>query len=101
MENNTARKLLKQDLGISTSAYDDSLDATITRAQAAIERQGIALPTETQEGEEVLTIESTMLVVQYAAHLWRSRKGEDKRMPASLRFDLNNMYIQQNAETEG
>ena len=43
-----------------------------------------------------------MLVVQYAAFLWRGRKGEDRRMPASLRFDLNNLYIQQNGTgTEG
>lgn len=97
-----ALKLLKLDLGISTSAYDESLKAYLKRSQAAIERQGITLPTETKDGEEVLTVESTMLVVQYAAFLWRGRKGEDRRMPASLRFDLNNLYIQQNGNgTEG
>ena len=97
-----ALKLLKLDLGISTSAYDESLTAYLKRSQAAIERQGITLPTEETEGEAALTIESTMLVVQYAAFLWRGRKGEDRRMPASLRFDLNNLYIQQNGTgTEG
>ena len=97
-----ALKLLKLDLGISTSAYDESLTAYLKRSQAAIERQGITLPTEQVVVETGLTIESTMLVVQYAAFLWRGRKGEDKRMPASLRFDLNNLYIQQNGNgTEG
>lgn len=97
-----ALKLLKLDLGISTSAYDESLKAYLKRSQAAIERQGITLPTEETDEGTVLTIESTMLVVQYAAFLWRGRKGEDRRMPASLRFDLNNLYIQQNGNgTEG
>lgn len=97
-----ALKLLKLDLGISTSAYDESLTAYLKRSQAAIERQGITLPTEETDEGEALTIESTMLVVQYAAFLWRGRKGEDRRMPASLRFDLNNLYIQQNGTgTEG
>lgn len=97
-----ALKLLKLDLGISTSAYDESLKAYLKRSQAAIERQGITLPTEETDDGTVLTIESTMLVVQYAAFLWRGRKGEDRRMPASLRFDLNNLYIQQNGNgTEG
>ena len=97
-----ALKLLKLDLGISTSAYDESLTAYLKRSQAAIERQGITLPTEQVDVETALTIESTMLVVQYAAFLWRGRKGEDRRMPASLRFDLNNLYIQQNGNgTEG
>lgn len=97
-----ALKLLKLDLGISTSAYDESLTAYLKRSQAAIERQGITLPTEETDEGTALTIESTMLVVQYAAFLWRGRKGEDRRMPASLRFDLNNLYIQQNGNgTEG
>lgn len=97
MDYTTALKLLKQDLGISTSAYDELLKGQLTRAQKAIERQGITLDTEETDGQVSLTIDSTMLLVQYAAYFWRSRKGEDPGMPASLRFDLNNRYIQQHA----
>lgn len=89
-----ALELLKLDLGISTTAYDNSLNGHIDRALAAIEREGIAL------GEN-LNIDEQMLVVQYAAYMWRSRKGEDTGMPRSLRWDLNNRFIKKNAgETE-
>ena len=89
-----ALELLKLDLGISTTAYDNSLKGHIERALAAIEREGITLG----DGD----IDEQMLVVQYAAYMWRSRKGEDTGMPRSLRWDLNNRFIKENAgETEG
>lgn len=88
-----ALSLLKMDLGITATAYDNNLNGQIDRAAAAIEREGITLSEENP-------IEDIMLVVQFAAYLWRSRKGEDTGMPRSLRYELNNRFVKQNADTE-
>lgn len=79
--------LLKLDLTISTAAYDQLLNGLIDRAIKAIEREGITLRND--------LVADQMIVVQYAAYLWRKRKGEDTGMPRSLRYELNNLYVAQ------
>ena len=81
--------LLKLDLTISTAAYDQLLNGLIDRAIKAIEREGITLKND--------LVADQMIVVQYAAYLWRKRKGEDTGMPRSLRYELNNLYVAQHA----
>lgn len=81
--------LLKLDLTISTAAYDQLLNGLIDRAIKAIEREGITL------GNDLVA--DQMIVVQYAAYLWRKRKGEDTGMPRSLRYELNNLWVAQHA----
>ena len=82
--------LLKLDLAISTAAYDQLLNGLIDRAIEAIKREGITLGDDSTADQ--------MIVVQYAAHLWRKRKGEDTGMPRSLRYELNNLWVAQHAE---
>lgn len=85
--------LLKLDLTISTAAYDQLLNGLIDRAIKAIEREGITLEND--------LVADQMIVVQYAAYLWRKRKGEDTGMPRSLRYELNNLWVAQHADEEG
>lgn len=85
--------LLKLDLTISTAAYDQLLNGLIDRAIKAIEREGITLEND--------LVADQMIVVQYAAYLWRKRKGEDTGMPRSLRYELNNLWVAQHAAEEG
>ena len=87
MEKVEILKLVKLDLTMSTSAYDDYLNGLIDRAKAAIKMEGINL--NLKETADV------MLLVQYAAYLWRKRKGEDLAMPRSLRYALNNYHVSQ------
>lgn len=71
---------LKVDLGISTDAYNDRLITYIETAQARIAEEGVTLTD---------SVEDTLLTVQYAAWLWRSR-DTGKGMPRMLRYALNN-----------
>lgn len=71
---------LKIDLGITTDAYDERLAEYLEAAAAAITREGVTLED---------TGEDAMLVIIYAAWLWRKRDNGDG-MPRMLRWQLNN-----------
>lgn len=71
---------LKVDLGITTDAYNDRLITYLETAQARIEEEGIVLND---------SVEDTLLTVQYAAWMWRTR-DTGKAMPRMLRLELNN-----------
>lgn len=75
--------MLKNDLQISSTALDTMLSALITQAQAAIAREGITLTN---------SVEDSMLVVQYAAYVYRQRR-DNTGMPRFLRWMLNNRLI--------
>ena len=75
--------MLKIDLQISSTALDTMLSALITQAQAAIAREGITLTN---------SVEDDMLVVQYAAYVYRQRR-DNTGMPRFLRWMLNNRLI--------
>lgn len=82
-------KLLKTDLQISATAYDEYLEEMINLAKTSIETEGIRL-----EG----TREDNMLVEMYAAHLYRKRKENQNEMPRMLRWQLNNKLMSQKAK---
>lgn len=79
--------ILKTDLQISVTAYDEYLKNIISFARTAIQKEGIKL--------DESSTEHGMLVESYAAYLYRKRKGENTSMPRSLRYALNNELMHQ------
>lgn len=84
-----AKKLsvLKQDLQQMTTANDALLMNLLRQAKSAIETEGITLT----EGD----IGSDMMVIQYAAYLFRKRAAPETEMPRFLRWNMNNMLFRQ------
>lgn len=83
--------VLKTDLGISASAYDQYLTNIISLATTAISREGIELI----RGKDGWPNEDGMLIEMYSAYLYRKRREESANMPRSLRYALNNRLISQ------
>lgn len=81
--------ILKNDLQMITSANDNYLLKLLELSEAEIKREGIVL-----EGN----IESDMVIIHYAAYLFRKRAGTDTSMPRFLRYELNNMLFSQKAK---
>lgn len=78
--------ILKKDLQMLTSANDEYLLILLDQAEKLIEREGVKLMDD---------IESDMLVIQYAAYLFRKRAGTETAMPRFLRFQINNLLFSQ------
>lgn len=72
--------LLKVDLGITATAYDDRLIQYIQTAEKEITREGVKL-TE--------SIDDVNLTVMYAAWMWR-RRDTGEGMPRMIRWQINN-----------
>lgn len=72
--------MLKIDLGITTTAYDDRLHQYLETAKAEIEREGVTLSAESAPDGN--------LVIQYAAWMWR-RRDTGEGMPRMLRWQMN------------
>ena len=89
MDNADKLRILKLDLQIATSAYDELLLQMISSAEGMISREGIVLDDKNAE--------DTQLVVMYAAYLYRRRRDENPAMPRMLRFALNNRLFSQKA----
>lgn len=79
--------MLKVDLGITGTAYDDRLSQYISSAEQMIGTEGITL-TDSAEDKQ--------LVVSYAAWLWR-RRDSGNGMPRMLRYLLNNRLFSEKA----
>lgn len=79
-------QILKNDLQMMTDSNDAYLSQLLDFAKAQIEREGIVLSN---------TIECNMLVVQYAAYLFRKRGSGETAMPSFLRYSLNNLLLAQ------
>ena len=77
-------EILKMDLQMLTDSNDDYLKILLKQAQAQVKREGIE-----PNGE----IEGDMVVIQYAAYLFRKRASGDAAMPRYLRLQLNNMKV--------
>lgn len=77
----TMLSLLKIDLGITTTAYDDRLTVYLESAIAQIQREGAGL--------DLSDAEDMSLVVMYAAWMWR-RRDTGEGMPRMIRYALNN-----------
>lgn len=74
-------EMLKVDLGITTTAYDERLAEYVKSAQTEITRQGATL--------DDSSVSDAQLVVMYAAWMWRRRDTGDG-MPRMIRYALNN-----------
>lgn len=78
--------VLKKDLQMLTDSNDDYLNILLTQAKAQVQREGVDLS---------VGIEGDMVVIQYAAYLFRKRASGETAMPRFLRLQLNNMKISQ------
>lgn len=74
--------LLKVDLGIRATAYDERLMALITSAVNEISREGVTVDLDRDYD----------LVIMYAAWSWRKRDTMEG-MPRMLRYALNNRIL--------
>ena len=86
------KTMLKTDLGISSTAYDERLGQYITSAKAEIEREGVTFP-------ETLPVDDMQLIVMYAAWMWR-RRDDMSGMPRMIRYALNNRIFSQKMKEE-
>ena len=81
--------MLKTDIGITATAYDERLKQYIQTAYKNIKAEGV----QTLNVEDV---EDAQLVVMYAAWMWRRRDSEDG-MPRMVRYALNNRVLGEKA----
>lgn len=77
----TCLSMLKVDLGISGTAYDNRLNQYMQNAEAQITREGVTL--------DYSALDDLQLIVIYAAWTWR-RRDTGEGMPRMLRYTLNN-----------
>lgn len=79
--------LLKNDLQMLTSSNDSLLSSLLDASVEYIQKEGITLV------ESDIGID--MVIVQYAAYLFRKRASEETAMPRFLRYNLNNILFSQ------
>ena len=79
--------LLKNDLQMLTSSNDTLLSCLLDASTEYIQKEGITLV------ENDIGID--MVIVQYAAYLFRKRASEETAMPRFLRYNLNNILFSQ------
>ncbi len=89
MNDTTMLEMLKIDLGISTTAYDNRLTQYLASAKEYITAEGVTLDSE--------MVSDMNLVVMYAAWLWRKRDTTEA-MPRMLRWNLNNRLFYEKAD---
>lgn len=78
--------ILKMDLQIMQDLHDEYLTKLLELAESDIKKEGIKLDE---------SLEGSMVVVHYAAYLFRRRAGNETGMPRYLRYELNNMLMSQ------
>lgn len=74
--------MLKTDLGITSTGYDDRLTQILRSSESAVIAEGAAALDTSKLGD-------AELVVMYAAWIWR-RRDTGEGMPRMLRWALNN-----------
>ena len=79
--------LLKNDLQMLTSSNDTLLSSLLDASVEYVQKEGITLV------ENDIGID--MVIVQYAAYLFRKRASEETVMPRFLRYNLNNILFSQ------
>lgn len=82
--------LLKMDLQITVDAYDTFLKQLLDQAKEALGIIGITI--------DLNSINDCNIIRQYAAYLYRSRRGEDKAAPRSLQLLINNRLMKEVGE---
>lgn len=85
-------QMLKTDLGITASAYDERLGQYLDAAQKRIEEEGVTLDTN--------DIGDMQIIVMYAAWMWR-RRDTMEGMPRMLRYALNNRVFAEKMKEDG
>lgn len=85
-------QMLKTDLGITASAYDERLGQYLDAAQERIAEEGVTLDTN--------DIGDMQIIVMYAAWMWR-RRDTMEGMPRMLRYALNNRVFAEKMKEEG
>lgn len=85
----TLLSMLKTDIGITATAYDERLKQYIQTAYKNIKAEGA-------QSLDVENIEDAQLVVMYAAWMWRRRDSGDG-MPRMVRYALNNRVLGEKA----
>lgn len=80
-------QILKNDLQMVTSSNDNYLKFLINSAKELIKREGIVLEGTGYEGD--------LVIIQYAAYLFRKRASSDTAMPKFLRRELNDLLLSQ------
>lgn len=78
--------ILKTDLQIAHNHSDSYLETLLEASRSAIRREGILLED---------TAEDSLLLVMYAAYLYRRRAETENAMPRMLRYALNNCLLSQ------
>lgn len=83
--------MLKIDLGITSTAYDDRLAQYLKSARAEIEREGVKLSADDPGADPPTTetIDDANLQINYAAWQWR-RRDTGEGMPRMIRWQINN-----------
>lgn len=81
--------MLKTDLGISSTGYDDRLKQILASSEKAIKKEGVSTLDNTDLGD-------CQLIVMYAAWIWRQR-DTGAGMPRMLRWSLNNRIFAEKA----
>lgn len=80
-------EILKINLGIANSVYDDLLKAQLAASREYIAAEGITLDTDNSIGD-------AYLLTMYAAWLYKKRESNEA-MPRMLRRQLNNKIFGQ------
>jgi len=81
MTDETMLAMLKINLGINTTAYDERLRQYLETAKAEIEREGATLSAD--------SVPDCNLIIQYAEWMWR-RRDSGEGMPRMIRWQINN-----------
>ena len=81
MTDNELLVLVKANLAIARSTWDDYLTNMINVSKQSIAREGITLED---------TFEDNNLIVMYTSYLYRKRADDIPAMPRMLRYALNN-----------
>lgn len=84
--------MLKTDLGISSTGYDDRLKQILKSSEKAIKKEGVSTLDNTD-------LDDCQLIVMYAAWIWRNR-DTGAGMPRMLRWSLNNRIFAEKAASE-
>lgn len=84
--------MLKTDLGISSTGYDDRLKQILKSSEKAIRKEGVSTLDNTD-------LDDCQLIVMYAAWIWRQR-DTGAGMPRMLRWSLNNRIFAEKAASE-
>lgn len=82
--------ILKMDLQIMQDLHDEYLLKLLEFAEERVKKEGIKISE---------SLECGMVVIHYAAYLFRRRAGNETGMPRYLRYELNNMLMSQKGKT--